>query len=59
MYSFSIRLHEDTDTSDAAIIFGTVKVNVGNGYDEFTGLNLPSSLPINQMTANENLKCLK
>ena len=44
MYSFSTRLHEDTDTNDGAIIFGTVNVNVGNGYDEFTGLNLHLAL---------------
>ena len=38
MYSFSTRLHEHTDTNDGAIIFGTVNINIGNGYDEFTGL---------------------
>ena len=38
MYSFSTRLHEDTDIDDSAIIFGIVNINIGNGYDEFTGL---------------------
>ena len=37
MYSFSTRLHEDTLSTDAAVIFGTVDLNIGEGYDEFTG----------------------
>ena len=37
MFSFSTRLHEDTTTSDSPVIFGTVDLNVGDGYDEFTG----------------------
>ena len=31
MYSFSTRLHEDTDIDDSAIIFGIVNINIGNG----------------------------
>ena len=38
MYSFSTRLHEDTDINDGPVIFGTADLNVGDGYDEFTGL---------------------
>ena len=38
MYSFSTRLHEDTDINDGPVIFGTVDLNVGDGYDELTGL---------------------
>ena len=36
-YSFSTRLHENTETSDGPIIFGTVDLGTGGGYDEFTG----------------------
>ena len=39
MFSFSTRLHEDTTTSDSPIIFGTVDLNVGGGYDEFSGIS--------------------
>ena len=45
MYSFSTRLHEDTDLNDGAVIFGTVNINIGGGYDEFTGLMLQPFLP--------------
>ena len=38
MYSFSTRLHENTEANDGAVIFGTVDLNIGDGYDEFTGL---------------------
>ena len=37
MFSFSTRLHEDTTTSDSPVVFGTVDLNIGDGYDEFTG----------------------
>ena len=37
MYSFSVRLHEDTLLTDAPCIFGTVDLNIGDGYDEFSG----------------------
>ena len=37
MYSFSTRLHEDTTINDGPVIFGTVDLNIGDGYDEFTG----------------------
>ena len=37
MFSFSTQLHEDTYATDAAVIFGTVDLNIGDGYDEFTG----------------------
>ena len=36
--AFSTRLHEDTTLSDSAVIFGTVDLNIGDGYDEFTGV---------------------
>ena len=38
MYSFSTRLHESTEATDGAVIFGTVNLNIVSGYDEFTGL---------------------
>ena len=37
MYSFSVRLHENTLLTDAPCIFGTVDLNIGDGYDEFSG----------------------
>ena len=37
MYSFSVRLHEDTLLTDAPCIFGFVDLNIGGGYDEFNG----------------------
>ena len=36
--AYSVRLHEDTILNDSPVIFGTVDLNVGDGYDEFTGL---------------------
>ena len=42
--AFSVRLHEHTELSDSPCIFGTVDLNIGDGYDEFTGLHLFSSL---------------
>ena len=36
--AFSTRLHEETTLSDSPVIFGTVDLNIGGGYDEFTGL---------------------
>ena len=36
--AFSARLHENTIINDSPVIFGTVDLNIGNGYDEFTGL---------------------
>ena len=35
--AFSTRLHEDTITNDSPVIFGIVDLNIGDGYDEFTG----------------------
>ena len=35
--AFSVRLHENTVLGDGAVIFGTVDLNISNGYDEFTG----------------------
>ena len=35
--AFSVRLHEDTTLGDSAVIFETVDLNIGDGYDEFTG----------------------
>ena len=35
--AFSTRLHEDTSVNDSPVIFGTVDLNTGDGYDEFTG----------------------
>ena len=37
MYSFSVRLNVDTILSDAPCIFGQVDLNIGDGYDEFSG----------------------
>ena len=35
--AFSVRLHENTEISDSPCVFGTVDLNIGDGYDEFTG----------------------
>ena len=35
--AFSTRLESDTEINDNAVIFGHVNLNIGNGYDEFTG----------------------
>ena len=35
--AFSVRIVEDTTISDSAVIYGTVDINVGDGYDEFSG----------------------
>ena len=35
--AFSTRLHQDTTIDDSPVIFGTVDLNIGDGYDEFTG----------------------
>ena len=37
MYSFSVRLHEDTVIDDDPCVFGTVDLNIGDGYDAFSG----------------------
>ena len=37
MYSFSVRLHEDTVIDGDPCVFGTVDLNIGDGYDEFSG----------------------
>ena len=36
--AFSVRLHEDTLLSDSPLVYGNVDLNIGGGYDEFTGL---------------------
>ena len=36
--AFSTRLHEETTLSDSPLIFGIVDLNIGDGYDEFTGV---------------------
>ena len=36
--AFSVRLHEDTVLSDSPLVYETVDLNIGDGYDEFTGL---------------------
>ena len=36
--ALSVRLHEDTDINDSSVVFGTMDVNIGDSYDEFTGL---------------------
>ena len=38
--AFSTRLSEDTELGDNAVIFDTVDLNIGGGYDEFTGKKL-------------------
>ena len=35
--AFSVRIVKDTTISDSAVIYGTVDVNFGDGYDEFSG----------------------
>ena len=35
--AFSTRLDGDTVIDDGAVIFGTVDLNIGDGYDEFSG----------------------
>ena len=37
MYSFSVRLHQDTELSDAPCVYEWVDLNIGDGYDEFSG----------------------
>ena len=37
MFSFSTKLQEDTTTSESTVLFSVVDLNVGDGYDEFTG----------------------
>ena len=37
--AFSTRLDEDTELTDSPVIFGRVDLNIGDGYDEFTGKN--------------------
>ena len=37
MYSFSVRLHEDTLINDDPSVFGTIDLNIGDGYNEFSG----------------------
>ena len=36
--AFSTILHQNTDLDDSPVVFGTVNLNIGDGYDEFTGL---------------------
>ena len=35
--AFSTRLDENTSINDSPVIFETVDLNIGDGYDEFTG----------------------
>ena len=42
--AFSVRLHENTEINDSPCVFGTVGLNIGNGYDEFTGMK--KSMPV-------------
>ena len=35
--AFSTRLTDDTSINDSPVIFETVDLNIGDGYDEFTG----------------------
>ena len=35
--AFSVRLHEHTQLSDSPCVYETVDLNIGDGYDEFTG----------------------
>ena len=35
--AFSVRLHENTVLTDSPCVYETVDVNIGDGYDEFTG----------------------
>ena len=40
--AFSTRMSEDTSINDSPVIFGTVDLNIGDGYDEFTGKFVPN-----------------
>ena len=40
--AFSTRLTDDTIINDSPVIFGTVDLNIGDGYDEFTGKLTPN-----------------
>ena len=40
--AFSTRLTDDTSINDSPVIFGTVDLNIGDGYDEFTGKLIPN-----------------
>ena len=37
VYAFSARLTEQTIINDSPVVFEQVDLNVGNGYDQFTG----------------------
>ncbi len=37
VYAFSARLVGDTMINDGPIVFGSVDLNVGDGYDQYTG----------------------
>ena len=36
--AFSTRLSEDRSINDSPVIFDVVDLNIGDGYDEFTGI---------------------
>ena len=36
--AFSVRLHEDTTLNDEPLIFEAVDLNIGNGYNEYSGM---------------------
>ena len=35
--AFSARLRDDTNINDSPVVFDEVDLNVGDGYDEFSG----------------------
>ena len=37
--AFSVRLHVDTLMDDNPLVFGTVSLNIGDGYNSSTGLH--------------------
>ena len=38
--AFSVRLHENTLLTDSPCVYETVDLNIGGGYDVFTGISL-------------------
>ena len=49
--AFSVRLTEDTSLDEAPLIFDMVDLNIGEGYDKFSGL-----LHAHKFLADKSLK---
>ena len=47
--AFSTRLDENTSLNDSPVIFETVDLNIGDGYDEFTGKRVTNNSVMAQL----------